>query len=441
LVRRHDDRRANVAITFAFASLPILGFVAAAVDYSRANSVKAAMQTALDSTALMLAKEAATDTEDQLKANALKYFTAVFARPEAKDILVNVTYTTAGGSKIVVNATAAMDAEFTKLLGYDTYHINASSTAKWGTRRLRVALVLDNTGSMADAGKMAALKTATKGLLSQLQGAVTQPGDVYVSIVPFVKDVNLGASNWNANWIYWGSATQDPGETDNTSWEALHGTCDSNSTYNNDRNRCRTRGGVCSNTSFHATKHLHNQRHVQRGQPDVAKHLRKQGHLQRRGQHNPNRMQLGRDLQSRRLHDPDRLPERRDMRHIRLHDSKHLPKRTTLLDRRLEHQNSVPEPRRHLAARCLDLDPRIVDPRDLDPCDLYRVHLDAGHLDACEPQYVERLRDGSRQLGWSRRDVQLRHNVRRAGSSHAAVVVAVPRRAVRVLPAGREAIE
>jgi Flp pilus assembly protein TadG len=244
------DRRANVAITFAFASLPILGFVAAAVDYSRANSVKAAMQTALDSTALMLAKEAATDTEDQLKANALKYFTAVSARPEAKDILVNVTYTTAGGSKIVVNATAAMDAEFTKLLGYDTFHINASSTAKWGTRRLRVALVLDNTGSMADAGKMAALKTATKGLLSQLQGAVTQPGDVYVSIVPFVKDVNLGASNWNANWIYWGSSTQDPGETDNTSWEALHGTCDSNSTYNNDRNRCRTRGGVCSNTSF-----------------------------------------------------------------------------------------------------------------------------------------------------------------------------------------------
>jgi len=31
----------NVAITFAFASLPIIGFVGAAVDYSRANSVKA----------------------------------------------------------------------------------------------------------------------------------------------------------------------------------------------------------------------------------------------------------------------------------------------------------------------------------------------------------------------------------------------------------------
>ena len=155
----------------------------------------------------MLAKEAATDTENQLKTNALKYFTAMFVRPEAKDIQVTVNYTTEGGSKIVVNATAQMPADFTKIIGYDNFNVIASSTSKWGTSRLRVALVLDNTGSMADAGKMAALQTATQGLLTQLQGAVTIPGDVYVSIVPFVKDVNVGASNYNADWIYWGTTT------------------------------------------------------------------------------------------------------------------------------------------------------------------------------------------------------------------------------------------
>ena len=242
-------RGGNVAITFAIATLPILGFVGAAVDYSRANSVKAAMQTALDSTALMLSKEAATDTDDQLKANAFKYFTSLFVRPEAKDITINVAYTTEGGSKIVINATAAMPADFTKLLGYDNFTILASSTAKWGTRRLRVALVLDNTGSMADDGKMAALKTATQGLLTQLQGAVNIAGDVYVSIIPFVKDVNMGGANWNSDWIYWGSLAQDPSQTDNTSWEALNGVC-SNTTYNNNRNNCFTRGGTCSNNSF-----------------------------------------------------------------------------------------------------------------------------------------------------------------------------------------------
>jgi uncharacterized protein YegL len=82
---------------------------------------------------------------------------------------------------------------------------------------LRVALVLDNTGSMADNGKMTALQAATNSLLTQLQNAVTVNGDVYVSIVPFVKDVNLGASNCNSNYIYWGTVAQDPSLTDNNS--------------------------------------------------------------------------------------------------------------------------------------------------------------------------------------------------------------------------------
>ena len=240
-------RAGNVAITFALATLPILGFVGASVDYSRANSMKAAMQAALDSTALMLSKEAATDTEDQLKANALKYFLANFVRPEAKDILVTASYGTTGGSNIIISATAAMPADFTKIIGYDTFNVTASSTARWGITRLRVALVLDNTGSMADNNKIGALKTATHGLLSQLQGAVTTTGDVYVSIIPFVKDVNLGAANWNSDWIYWGTAAQDPTFSDNTSWDALHGTC-SPTNYSN-RGTCYAHGN-CSDTNY-----------------------------------------------------------------------------------------------------------------------------------------------------------------------------------------------
>jgi Flp pilus assembly protein TadG len=247
----------NVAITFAFASLPIIGFVGAAVDYSRANSVKAAMQTALDSTALMLAKEAAGDTEDQLKTNATKYFTALFTRQEAKDVDVQVSYSTTGGSNIVIQATAALDAEFVRVLGYDTFHLRATSTAKWGITRLRVALVLDNTGSMSSDGKMTALKTATKSLIDQLHGAVTTDGDVYVSIIPFAKDVNLGASNYNADWIYWGTTAIDNNvnnpsnpiqdsnpPSDNISWNATRGTCSSGSWST--RSTCFANVGTCS---------------------------------------------------------------------------------------------------------------------------------------------------------------------------------------------------
>ena len=68
-----------------------------------------------------------------------------------------------------------------------------------GQHRLRVALALDTTGSMGDDGKIDALKTATKNLLKQLKAAATKDGDVYVSIIPFSKDVNVGKSNYQAD--------------------------------------------------------------------------------------------------------------------------------------------------------------------------------------------------------------------------------------------------
>ena len=211
----------NVAITFAFATLPIIAGVGCAIDYSRANSVKVALQAALDSTALMVSKEASTDTASQLQTNAQKYFLALFTRPEAKNVTVTANFTTTDGTAVVMNATADVPTSLLGIIGYDTITVATSSTAKWGSNLLRVALVLDNTGSMADAGKMSALQSATKSLLTQLQNAVTTNGDVYVSIVPFVKDVNLGATNWNSTYIYW----DDAAKSDNNSWDANNGTC------------------------------------------------------------------------------------------------------------------------------------------------------------------------------------------------------------------------
>jgi len=215
----------NVAITFVFATLPIIAAVGFAVDFSHANSVKAAMQAALDFTSLMISKEASTDTAAQLQTNAQKYFLALFNRPEAKNVMVNASYTTTGGTSVVISASADVPTTLLGVIGRDTLAVNSSSTSTWGMNRLRVALVLDNTGSMADAGKMPALQAATKSLLTQLKNAASTNGDVYVSIIPFVKDVNLGGANWNSDYIYWGTAAQDPTLSDNNSWDANNGTC------------------------------------------------------------------------------------------------------------------------------------------------------------------------------------------------------------------------
>ena len=110
----------------------------------------------------MLSKEAATDTNTQLQSNALKYFKALFTRPEATSITIAASYTTGSGSQVLVNGSAQVPTNFLGVIGYNKLTVNGSSTAKWGSSRLRVALVLDNTGSMADDGKMTALQTATK---------------------------------------------------------------------------------------------------------------------------------------------------------------------------------------------------------------------------------------------------------------------------------------
>ena len=222
------DRRGSIAPLLAFAAIPLMGGVGVAVDFSRANATKTQFQAALDSTALMLSKNAANLAAADLQTQATKYLGALFTNTQAQNATVSTSYASSGGSKVVLSGTATLPTNFLGLLGYSQLTITANATATWGNTRLRVALVLDNTGSMADDGKMTALQTAAHGLLSQLQAAVTDPDDVYVSIVPFNKDVNIGSSNYDASWLRWDL------------WEADNGTC-SKSKYSS-QSKCTNNG-------------------------------------------------------------------------------------------------------------------------------------------------------------------------------------------------------
>jgi len=226
-VRFLKDRKGGVAPMLALGIVPLITGVGAAVDYSRASTVRTAMQNAADATALMLAKNAANWSASQLQANATSYFTANFNRPEAQNIQVIATYSQGqSGFSVKVDGNANVATTFMSILGVSQIPLTTTTSVNWNNSKLRVALVLDNTGSMASDGKMTALKTAAHNLLTQLQNASQSNGDVYVSIIPFSKDVNAGAGNYNEAWIDW------------TDWEETHGTC-SNSTYHN-RTSCQS---------------------------------------------------------------------------------------------------------------------------------------------------------------------------------------------------------
>ena len=201
-------QRGNVAMIFGLALIPIVGLVGVAIDYSRANSAKTSLQSALDAAALMLSREVSSLSQSELNQKALAYVQANLNRTDLKGLTVTPTFTNTSGGELKLRGQASIDTTITSILGVEQMNIADNSTIKWGNTKLRVALVLDTTGSMNSAGKMPALKTAAKNLLTQLESAASNNGDVYVSIVPFSKNVNVGKSNYNAGWIDW------------TDWEA-----------------------------------------------------------------------------------------------------------------------------------------------------------------------------------------------------------------------------
>src|SRR3954451_22756791 len=85
----------NIAVIFAIALLPLLTFVGAGVDYTRANAARSSMQAALDSTALMVSKDLSQGiiTPSDISTKAQSYFNALYTNKDANSVSVSATYT------------------------------------------------------------------------------------------------------------------------------------------------------------------------------------------------------------------------------------------------------------------------------------------------------------------------------------------------------------
>jgi Flp pilus assembly protein TadG len=121
--------KGDVTILFALALLPMVALVGAAVDYSHANLIKAAMQGAADATALAMSKSAGTLSSSQLQTSADGYFRAIFTRTDVKSLSTSTTYTTSGGTSLTVTASAQMPTTFMGIMGFKSLAINVTGTA------------------------------------------------------------------------------------------------------------------------------------------------------------------------------------------------------------------------------------------------------------------------------------------------------------------------
>jgi Flp pilus assembly protein TadG len=240
-LRLQEFRKAeggNVLITFALAILPIVAFVGAAVDYSRGNSAKAAIQAAADGTTLMLSKDAPNLSKEQLGLRANEIFQALLNRPEVTNLTVTPVFNEPqlGNFKLELTATANVPTMFMRAFGHQTLAVDVYSEALWGIKKLELALALDNTGSMASSGKMSNLKTAAKTLLTTMKNAAKTEGDVKVAIIPFDTTVKIGTSYKDQDWFDTGDPktlypVEDCGSLAqamplSTDWTALNGKVD-----------------------------------------------------------------------------------------------------------------------------------------------------------------------------------------------------------------------
>jgi Flp pilus assembly protein TadG len=246
----------NVAVLFGLTLIPLVAITGAAIDYSRASIVRTAMQAALDATALAVSKQAATLTSEQLNEKASAYFKAAFDRPEAKNVQITATYSVGSAHSVTLSATTQVDTRIMGVVGIDTIDLGTTTSTRWGDKRLRVALALDTTGSMEDSNKIGALKTATKNLLDQFKAAATNNGDIYVSIIPFSKNVNLGSSNHNASWIDWTDWEAEPdklnpdkGGSKPSNWYSIQAGSDCPFSNSNHGFRCVSEAQGSSNVS------------------------------------------------------------------------------------------------------------------------------------------------------------------------------------------------
>jgi Flp pilus assembly protein TadG len=120
---RHSD--GSLAPTFALALVPMVGAVGVAVDYSRANNVKAGLQATLDAAVLAAAKDGTSNWAQ----TALNIFNANLA---AKGASVTTPTFTLNNGIYSGKATAAVPAEFLGIFKVSSINAGATSAASTG---------------------------------------------------------------------------------------------------------------------------------------------------------------------------------------------------------------------------------------------------------------------------------------------------------------------
>ncbi len=193
--------RGAVAPIFAIALIPMLGAAGAAIDFARAYQERTVIQDSLDGAALAGGRKVGVSTNDEIKAEIDKYYYDNIGNKITNPPALTMEPVT--GGTITLTTQLHVPTTLLRIMNMDEIVFNMKTQAKAGMGTIELAMVLDNSTSMAGS-KISTLKTAATDLttkLFNLTSTSTQPDPVKMAVVPFASSVKVGSQYSNEAWV------------------------------------------------------------------------------------------------------------------------------------------------------------------------------------------------------------------------------------------------
>ena len=197
------DRRGNVAMMFGLLLIAMLSTAGMAIDFQRSAEIRADLQESADA-ALIAAIRLRTSrpelSNDEIKARAREFFEGN-TRSDGRFSFENFDLAfNPAEDAFTLTFDAMIDTTLLRAVGFNHFKPTIRSEAALGKPPyMEVVMVLDNTGSMNDDGKLDDLKEAAHNLIATLYAH--PDADVKIGLVPFAQYVSVGDDQEGASWL------------------------------------------------------------------------------------------------------------------------------------------------------------------------------------------------------------------------------------------------
>ncbi len=194
---RNNNRGAALALV-AMAAVPIIASIGIASDVARGYLVKNRLTEAVDAASLAAGRQPDAALR---QGDAERFFWANFGQDYLGTTITSgpIVVSDDDAGTVTVTATADVPTTFMSAVGYNEVSIGARAVVNRQLNGMELVLVMDNTGSMGNDGKISAMQQAAKDLLQILYGEAQTIDDVWVGLVPYVTMVNVGSAH--TNWL------------------------------------------------------------------------------------------------------------------------------------------------------------------------------------------------------------------------------------------------